>query len=159
MLIGLAVAASERAFSQEHEIIWTIGPMFHYNFGGEKRTTSFGIEAAYWDVTHFPYGVDAAIEFDRNRIRLYSEAQTGVGLVGISLGPVVEFNTKAAKVHLGVQGSGWANYFLGVDYRFRYIDKTKYHCVGLYAKIPFATSGIDSSSGSSHSHSHSWDWD
>jgi hypothetical protein len=123
--------------------LWTIGPMLHYNFGGEKRTTSFAIEAAYWDVRKFPYGFDFAIEFDKAKVRLYSEAQTGIGVAGIAIGPVVEFNTKEHHTRVGLQGSVWANYFLGFDYRFRTIDKEKFHAFGIYGKLPIAHSGFD----------------
>lgn len=58
------------SFAQE---VWTIGPMLHYNFGGGKRSASFAIEAAYWNIYNFPYGVDFAIEFDKRKLRLYSE--------------------------------------------------------------------------------------
>ena len=43
--------------------IWTVGPMLHVNFGREKPTVSFAIEAAYWNITTFPYSVDFGIEF------------------------------------------------------------------------------------------------
>lgn len=149
--IGFILIFSECSFSQE---IWTIGPMLHVNFGGEKRSTSFAIEAAYWNLNKFYHSVDFAVEFDRGSIRLYSEAQTGIGLTGISLGPVIEFSNGGT--WLGVQGSCWANYILGIDYRMRFIDKKKFYCVGLYAKLPFATTGL--SDGSNHSFNWS-DWD
>ena len=85
--------------------IWTIGPMVHINFGGEKRTTAFSIEAAYWNITHFIYSFDAGIEVERGKLRLYSEGQTGLGVTGLSLGPVVEFNFRESKTRLGIQGS------------------------------------------------------
>jgi hypothetical protein len=123
--------------------------MVHYNFGGDKRTTSFAIEAAYWNVKKFPYSFDAAIEFDRGKLRLYSEIQTGIGVAGIAVGPVVEFNKIDHYVKLGVQGSLWANYFLGFDYRLRYINDNKYHAIGTYGKLPIAHSGFDEDNSSS----------
>lgn len=146
---------SHSLFSQE---IWTIGPMLHFNFGGEKRTTSFAIEAAYWNIKHFPYSIDAAIEFDRGKIRWYSELQTGIGIAGLSAGPVFELNTMNGSAHLGFQSTFWANYILGADFRMRWIDHHRYNCVGIYAKVPMAYNGIDKS----HHHHHSsgiWDWD
>lgn len=139
------------SFAQE---VWTIGPMLHYNFGGGKRSASFAIEAAYWNIYNFPYGVDFAIEFDKRKLRLYSELQTGIGVAGIAVGPVIEFNREEGKTLLGVQGSAWANYFLGFDYRFRKIGEQKFHAPGIYAKLPIARSGFEESSSSS-----SWDWD
>jgi hypothetical protein len=150
---GLLMLSFYSSIAQE---VWTIGPMLHYNFGGEKRTTSFSIEAAYWNVYKFPYGLDFAVEFGRKKIRLYSEIQTGVGVTGISLGPVVEFDTAGSGTHLGVQCTAWVNYFIGADYRIRYIDKQTFHAGGVYGKLPIAHSGFDEDNNSS---SGSWDWD
>jgi hypothetical protein len=144
-------------YSSIAQEVWTIGPMLHYNFGGEKRTTSFSIEAAYWNIYKFPYGLDFAVEFDRKKIRLYSEVQTGVGVTGVSVGPVLEFNTAEGGRHIGVQGTVWVNYFLGADYRIRYIDKQTFHAGGLYGKFPVAHSGFDDENNSSSYGS--WDWD
>lgn len=131
---------------------WTIGPMFHYNFGGEKRHFSFAIETAYWNIKNVPYSIDGGLEFGKKRFRLYSEVQTGIGVFGISCGPALEINTAEGKAHLGFQTTIWGNYFLGFDYRFRKIDKTKFHCIGIYGKVPFATQDMNSSGNSSHHH-------
>ena len=150
-ILIVILAVSQVSFSQE---IWTIGPMLHFGIGGEKKNNSFSIEAAYWNIYSFIYSVDFGLEFERNRVRLYSEAQTGIGVTGISLGPVVEFN-KGGHPRLGVQGSCWLNYFVGFDYRVRYIGKEKLHYTGIYAKLPFATAGLDDDGDGS-----SWDdWD
>ena len=116
---------------------WTIGPMLHWNIGDKHHWTSWGIEFAYWNWSHMPWSVDGGLEFGRQRIRLYSEAQTGVGILGVSLGPVLELQTKKAGLRLGFQGSIWANYFAGVNFRFRRIDGHGFFCPGLYVKIPF----------------------
>lgn len=135
--------------------VWTIGPMFHYNFGGEKRHFSFAIETAYWNIKNFPYSIDGGIEFGKKRVRLYSEVQTGIGVTGIAAGPVLEINKAERKVRLGIQSSVWLNYFIGLDYRYRRIDKTNFYCVGTYGKIPFATK--DWNSGSSNGGDFDWD--
>lgn len=122
--------------------------MLHINFGGEKRTTAFSIEAAYWNITHFIYSFDAGIEVERGKLRLYSEGQTGLGVTGLSFGPLVEFNFRESKTRLGVQGSCWINYIFGADYRLRFIDGQKLHYIGFYAKVPMATSGLETSDGS-----------
>lgn len=127
--------------------IWTIGPMIHFNMGDGERTVSFAIEAAYWNLDHFYYSVDGGIEFDKKRFRLYSELQTGIGLLGVAAGPVFEVNKEKGSVHLGLQAGVWANYFLGVDYRMRWIGGEKFKCFGIYGKLPFATSGLESSGG------------
>jgi hypothetical protein len=129
--------------------------MLHLNFGQEKMTTSFAIEAAYWNISRFPHSIDFALEFDRGKVRLYTEAQTGIGLAGLALGPVIEFNTQKHYTRLGIQGSVWANYFIGVDYRIRRIDKYTTHAPGIYGKLLIASSGFDESNSSS-----GWgDWD
>src|SRR5687768_5554084 len=86
--IFFLVTIKLNAVAQE---IWTIGPMLHLNFGREKPTVSFAIEAAYWNVRKVPYSVDLGIEFDRRKTtRFYSELQTGIGVAGVSVGPVLQ---------------------------------------------------------------------
>lgn len=130
--------------------------MLHINFGGEKRTTSFAIEAAYWYVKSFPYGVDFGVEFDRKKTRLYSEAQTGIGITRISFGPVVQFAREGTK--LGMQGSCWINYIVGIDYRIRYLRDERIDAIGFYVKLPIATQGLEGDSGTV-SYSDWDDWD
>jgi hypothetical protein len=123
------------SYSQE---AWLIGPMVHINFGGEKTHVSYAVECSVWDAQHPFYGADAGIEFERNRVRIYSELQAGLLLTGVSAGPVLEINTLKNTAHLGFQSSVWANYFVGVDYRKRWIDHTTYNCVGFYTKVPLS---------------------
>lgn len=140
LFLYLLMTTSLCAHAQE---VWTVGPMLHINFGGgEKISTSFAVEGAYWNLSGFYHSVDVGFEFDRGKFRIYSEGQTGIGLTGLSFGPVLEFH-KGHGVHLGVQGTAWINYFLGVDYRIRFIDKKRFHGVGIYGKLPVATSGMD----------------
>lgn len=133
--------------------VMTIGPMVHINFGGEKIHASYAIESAYWNYEHFPYSIDGGIEFESGRFRIYSEFQTGVAVAGISCGPVFELNKTGA--HLGVQGSVWGNYFLGVDLRIRRIEKTTFKSPGVYLKLPIGPGGSKNSNNSNHN----WDWD
>lgn len=140
-------------FSQE---VWTIGPMVHINFAkGQKAKASFAIEVAYWNLYNFYHSVDGGLEFEKNKFRIYSELQTGIGVVGIAAGPVLEFTTNGEGTHFGFQSSVWANYFLGFDYRKRWIDNKRYNVFGVYGKLPVATVGMDDSDGSSSD----WDWD
>jgi hypothetical protein len=146
-LITLFVFSFMLSSAQE---FWTIGPMLKINFGGEKKwTVSYALEGAYWNVSAFPHSADVGLEFEKGKFRIYSEAQTGIGVAGLSAGPVLQFGSG---IKLGWQGSLWVNYYLGADYRIRFIEKERYHCVGLYAKVPFSTnaSGSDGDSG---------DWD
>ncbi|MGC3943873.1 MAG: hypothetical protein QM762_04925 [Chryseolinea sp.] len=138
------------------QTIWTVGPMLHVNFGGgQKKSVSFAIETAYWNVVKWPYSFDFGIEFDRKKTRLYSEFQTGIGIAGISAGPVFQFG-KDSGPKLGMQVTSWVNYYLGFDYRMIFLRNEKRMAIGTYAKVPIATHGLESSG--SHSHWDS-DWD
>ena len=128
------------ALAQE---IWTFGPMLHVNFGRGKPTVSFAIEAAYWNVRGVPHSVDFGIEFDRRKTtRFYSELQTGIGIAGVSVGPVFQVGGGDG-ARLGLQGTAWINYYIGVDYRMRFFRGQKHRSVGIYAKLPVATTGLD----------------
>lgn len=140
------------SYSQEQQV-WMLGPMLHMNFSNKEKHTSFGLELAYWNYDHFPYSFDGGIEFEKKKIRLYSEAQTGLGLLGVSLGPVMELRTNEQKLKAGIQGSVWANYFGGIDIRFREVGGTSSFSPGVYFKIP-----VIYGEGSDDEH-HSWDWD
>lgn len=116
--------------------IWTVGPMLHINFGGEKVTASFAVEAAYWNVYVLPVSIDGGIEFDKHKIRIYSEFQTGIGILGISAGPLLEIGTKPFYLAPGFQTSAWANWFIGLDMRYRRVKGKDYFAPGIYAKLP-----------------------
>jgi hypothetical protein len=152
-ILALAFASAANGFSQKQEV-YMLGPMLHFNINDKKLHTSFGVELSYWNYNHFPYSVDGALEFEKKKVRLYSEFQTGIGILGFSLGPVLEFNGNTHHVKLGTQGSLWANYIGGFDMRLRLIDKQSWLCPGIYFKIPLAFGEY-----SSHSHHSDWDWD
>ncbi|MBI5541011.1 MAG: hypothetical protein HY951_13180 [Bacteroidia bacterium] len=153
-LAFLLIVTAKVGFSQK---VWTIGPMFHVNFGGEKIRGSFALEVAYWNLEHFPYSFDGGIEFESKKIRFYSEIQTGILVAGLSVGPLLQINTNEGSAHFGIQTSVWANYFIGFDYRKRWVNKEKLNCFGVYAKLPVAHSGFSESN--SNSNYDSWDWD
>jgi hypothetical protein len=141
-------------FKTSAQEVWTFGPMLHYNFGGEKRHFSWAFELAYWNVKSFPYSIDGGIEFSKKRTRLYGEVQTGIGITGLSVGPVLEYNKEERKLRLGYQTTFWMNYYIGLDYRYRRIDKTSFNCIGVYGKLPIATKDMESSESNNH-----YDWD
>ena len=156
LILLFFVTSLNLIFSQQ---IWTIGPMVHFNFGVEKPTVSYGIEGAYWNFDHFFHSVDAGIEFERSKIRIYSELQTGIVLAGIGCGPLLEINTSERSAHMGVQGSLWLNCFLGFDCRLRKVgNNNSIGCFGLYGKVPFTSNGIYNSD-EYHHHHHHHDWD
>jgi hypothetical protein len=130
LLLTAFLASACLSYSQ----IVMVGPMLHFQFGKERPRTSFAIEASYWNVQGFPYGFDAAIEFGQGKIRLYSEAQTGIGVAGISAGPFFEFGKGPARA--GLQFTGWANYYIGADFRMRFYNGPDTKAVGIYGKLP-----------------------
>lgn len=138
--------------SAQKSSVWMVGPMLHFNFSEKKMHTSFAIELSYWNYVGFPYSVDGGIEFEKGKFRLYSEAQTGIALLGLSLGPVFEHQKAEGRWKVGVQGSAWANYFGGVDLRFRSVGGTSSFSPGLYFKLPLGTGDLDSEY-------HHWDFD
>lgn len=148
----LLVLIEGQTYAQKNEV-WMLGPMLHYNIGGEKNRWSFSIELAYWNYDKFPYSFDGAIEFEKQKIRLYTEAQTGIGLAGIALGPLVEFRLKEKAIKAGFQGSIWANYFLGFDIRVRGTGGETYICPGTYFKLPLGIYGDNDND------SNDFDWD
>ncbi len=156
LAIILAIMAGGKLTAQTKEV-WMLGPMLHYNIGGEKNRWSFSLELAYWNYEKFPYSFDAAIEFEKQKIRLYSEVQTGIGLAGLAVGPLVEFRTKEFAIKAGFQGSIWANYFLGFDLRVRSTGGDTYFCPGTYFKMPLGIYG--DSDGDSDDWDSDWDWD
>ncbi|MFN5183371.1 MAG: hypothetical protein ACK5D5_10160 [Bacteroidota bacterium] len=117
--------------------IWTIGPMLHVNFGDSKTRCSWNLEAAYWNFSGFPWSVDMALEFEKQKFRFYSEIQTGVGVAGLSSGPVLEFNREEHKLAFGWQASVWGNYYWGFDLRYRRIGDKSFFAPGTYLKVAF----------------------
>jgi hypothetical protein len=149
IIAGIILCPNLKAQKQE---VWMVGPMLHFNFGNKEIHTSFGIELSYWNYDNFPYSFNGALEFEKKKIRLYGEAQCGIAVAGLSMGPVMEFRTDEGKLKLGLQGSVWGNYFLGFDLRYRYISGGSVISPGVYVKLPV---GI----GDSETDHHDWDWD
>ena len=120
----------------------TIGPMIHANFGGGEVKFSGGIEAAYWDVREGPWSIDLGLEFEAEKMRLYTEFQTGIVVAGFSIGPVLEFPTgnSVGDARLGLQSSVWGSYFAGIDVRLRYMGFGEYILSpGVFGKYPILT--------------------
>jgi hypothetical protein len=139
-----------------------IGPMLHFNFGNEGFNVSGGIEWSYWNWEVIPYGVDAGIEYGGKKLRLYSELQTGLGLAGMSAGPVMQFTVNQPKINLGFQGSGWVNLMYGLDFRYRRIDGKNAYSPGVYTKFPFGFGFYDDYFDAVEKHKssdHDFDWD
>jgi hypothetical protein len=113
---------------------FSVGPMLHLNLG-ERPQLSFGLEAAYWNLQKFPAGLDVGVDFQKGVKRYYLEGQLGLGLAGLAAGPVWE-KKKEEELALGWQTNIWANYFAGVNLRWRRVNGHKTFAPGLYAKLP-----------------------
>lgn len=135
IILILLLLVSNESQSQISDYILMVGPKFNFNFGNNDHRFSGGLEFSAWTTGYLPlpFGADAGIDFERDRIRLYGELQTGM-LLGISAGPVIEFTRDGHAV--GFQGSGWAAFFLGADFRYRRINNTNYFAPGLFFKVP-----------------------
>lgn len=158
-ILLVSILSVNKVNAQAKEV-FTIGPTIHFNFDKPKFNVSYGMECAYWTWDGFPRSVDAGIEFGGKKFRIYSEAQTGIALMGIALGPVLQFNFAESKVNLGFQSSFWMNYFIGIDVRFRRIGGTKVFSPGIYGKLPFGYGFYDDTNTTTDGDSHgSWDWD
>ena len=108
----------------------TFGPTIHWNFSDIHTEVSAGLECALW------YGyqsIDFGFDISKLGSVIYTEYQTGEVFVGLSVGPCLYINNKTAE--LGIQGSGWLNYFAGVDLRFRKTKSVQTISPGLYFKI------------------------
>jgi hypothetical protein len=130
--------------------------MYHLNIGDKSVKSSFGIEVAYWNMDNFPYSVDLGIDFQKGKCRIYTEAQTGVGFAGVSIGPVVEFK-KNAHMQIGLQTSAWANYIIGLDFRYRFFKGPDYIAPGVYLKYPWVVSNENTNNGNSNHNDFDWD--
>lgn len=135
-LLLLSVFSLSLIFAQRRQV-YMIGPMVHFNIGEGKVRTSWGLEMSYWNYEGFPYSVDFGLEFEKRKFRFYSEAQTGIGLMGVAIGPVAEVNYDEKSFKVGLQTSLWMNYFLGLNLRYRRVGKQNYFAPGTYFKIPF----------------------
>ncbi len=138
--------------------VFMIGPTLHFNFEKENFNVSYGVECSYWNWKKIPYSFDAGLEYGKKKIRLYTEAQTGIGVLGISWGPVLQYNFLDSNFNLGTQGSMWISYFGGLNLRYRKIEQKKIFSPGIFAKVPFGY-GINEKNHSENNDSEHFDWD
>lgn len=139
LFAGLLFLLSAKPLQAQH--VFTAGPMLHYNFGGgSKGHFSFGLEVAYWNVYELPYGVDFGVDFEKDRFRIYSEAQTGLYFGGVSAGSFLEF-PKGEAPRLGLQSSLWVNAIIGLDIRARFSRAETRIAPGLYGKYMWTPGG------------------
>jgi len=117
-----------------------VGPMVHFYKYDHKIHASYGLEASYWG--NFPVGIDLGAEWERGKIRIYTEMEAGILFAGAAIGPVYQYNYKLKENNFGLQGSLWANAFLGFDARWKRLNHETIFSPGTYLKLP-AFSDID----------------
>ncbi|MFD2248587.1 hypothetical protein [Pontibacter ruber] len=148
LLFSILLFAEVRA-----QDVFSAGPMLHYNFGDKKPKLSWGIEAAvWWYEDGFP--ISANIGFDRRKgsTILYTQAQTGIAVAGLSVGPYLELRKEEPTV-LGLQTDYWINNYLGLNYRIRYGGGQKQKALGGYVKLPVSLIPEEEREDGD------WDWD
>ena len=125
----------------QHDPYVTFGPMIHCNFSDNGYHFSWGLEAAVYkgasneELKKGIPGVDLGIEFERTKVRLYSEFEYGFAFYGAAIGGFWENDWENHKNSFGPQGSVWLNFFAGVDMRFRGSDNGTVLSPGWYAKL------------------------
>ncbi|MDB5047559.1 MAG: hypothetical protein JWO30_630 [Fibrobacteres bacterium] len=114
-----------------------VGPTIHWDFGNHAHGFSYGVETSYWNFLNgiWPYSLDFGLEYGHSHFRIYSEAQASLVVIGLSLGPVLDFGGKNG-TSLGWQNSVWASYLVGLDMRWRRLEGTTYYCPGVFTKLP-----------------------
>lgn len=145
----LLLSTSFSDFSGPPDQLLLVGPRITYHLNGEGflNNLGFGLEISKWYSGFF--GFDVGIEFGKKRMVMYSEGQVGLGLLGTSLGPYINFLNPTKKI--GIQSTTWVNFLLGGQYRYRSQEPIQKSSLGLYLTLPpdsWATFG-DSSSNSS----------
>ena len=127
------------------ESAW-VGPHWNMHFGAEHTEYSIGLEASYWRPLDpngrgirevLAVGADVGIEYNwtKDKWVSYGEFQAGFGLVGASIGLVIDPDFGS-----GVQVSTWANYIVGAMYRYRSFSDPSTHresSFGIFGKAPF----------------------
>jgi len=120
----------------------SFGPLWHWNFGGEKVKFSWAFEVAYWQSYGHPevaephlHGFDLGIEFQGDTRRIYGEYQNGLILVGGSIGPVLEM--REGQYKFGLQSGLWGAFIAGLNIRALYLLNDGFtFAPGLFLKLP-----------------------
>lgn len=134
--------------------VFSVGPSLHFNFGDKKPKVSWGVEASlWWFEDRFPISANFGFDHRKGSTVLYSQAQTGIAVAGISAGPYIEFRKEEPAV-LGLQTDYWLNYFAGINYRIRYGGgEGNQKALGFYLRAPLGIGPEEENDGSD------WDWD
>jgi hypothetical protein len=132
-LLMLALPAGV-ANARPKDDLYLFGPVLHANLRDGKIHFSLGVEGSYWNLDR-KVGYSYGMEYDfRKQARLYGELQAGF-LAGASVGPVLQVSGQG--LDMGMQGSLWASWFLGIDCRYRLLTRSHGELApGVFAKLP-----------------------
>jgi hypothetical protein len=106
---------------------FTVGPLINFHLESPLNN-SYGLEGSYWFLdgvspdgpSGIPWGVDLGFESSTQSFSVYSELQVGMGMYGVSVGPVYENSyLEPSAGYLSFQTSVWFNFYLGTAYRYK----------------------------------------
>jgi hypothetical protein len=139
LFILLFITASN--VQAQSNVLVLIGPKFNFNISKTEKRFSGGLEFSTWsgNVKDGLSGTAFGVEFEKDRLRIYADLQTGY-ILGISAGPVVEISREKTK--LGFQGSLWGVLLVGGELKYRRINSTNYFAPGFLLKIPLGDSKL-----------------
>ncbi len=111
--------------------VYTLGPMIHIYFGQDKTNLGVGFEGAIYSRIG---GIDLGFELRGRNLILYTEYEYSKIFYGLAAGPFIQLKNGDNKFLFGIQGSLWANFFFGLDYRLRGAKNFTEHGPGMYFK-------------------------
>lgn len=117
----------------------TFGPNVQYYFGNKNSGWGFGFEVGFWNNTISMkqteyFGFDIGVEKFKDKAIFYSEIQVSNGIIGESIGPVIEFD--GDRFNLGIQSTTWIGVIGYLDFRGRYMQGDKFNfSPGCFARL------------------------
>jgi len=135
LLFILILITGSNLVQAQSNVLVLVGPKLNFNISKTEKRFSGGLEVSTWSGNDEDglSGAAFGVEFERDRLRIYADLQTGY-ILGISAGPVVEISHENTK--LGFQGSLWGVFLIGGELKYRRINSTNYFAPGFLLKIP-----------------------
>jgi|SRR3989339_496532 len=141
LILVFILISSHASFSEEFQYI-TVGPIFHWYFQSSTgKCFTYGCEFSYWKTTNgVPFSIDIGFESAKTleASYIYSELQTGIPVVGISIGGTLEMSQN--NYRMGFQSTIWGGAFLFGAFRYRRFSGISQYGPGAYVKIPIYSS-------------------
>lgn len=141
LLFILILITGSNLVQAQSNVLVLVGPKLNFNISKTEKRFSGGLEVSTWSGNDEDglSGAAFGVEFERDRLRIYADLQTGY-ILGISAGPVVEISRENTK--LGFQGSLWGVFLIGGELKYRRINSTNYFAPGFLLKIPVVDHSI-----------------